>query len=200
MGNFTPFSMHQTQTKQSIRKEVKAKRLKLSPERIDEASMQIAKSVSALEAFSEASILFLYAAFPFEVQTRGLHELALRNNKKVAYPKICPATREMHFYEVSNINELIGTPYGNKVIDEPSPKIHKQVVPTAKDFVVVPGVAFDTKKSRLGYGGGFYDRYLKKYSPYTIGIGFHMQLIAYVPIDDWDQPLNCVITEKEIIF
>lgn len=192
--------MHHIQTKQSIRQEVKVKRLELSPERIDALSLQIAKSISALEVFKKASILFLYAAFPFEVQTKALHQLALKEGKKVAYPKVCSNTHEMNFYEVEEIKALVPTLCGNKIIDEPDPLLHKKMMPSPEDLLIVPGVAFDRQKNRLGYGGGFYDRYLNKHAIYTIGIGFEVQLIDKVPTDAWDEPLDCILTEEKTIF
>ena len=101
----------------------------------------------------------------------------------------------MDFYEWS-----FGMPLKLSPLGIPEPKKRKKVYP---DILIVPLVGFDKNKFRLGYGGGYYDRYIKKISKYkkilTIGFSFSFQEIKKIPINKFDQKLDFIITTKEIV-
>ena len=102
---------------------------------------------------------------------------------------------KMDFYEWS-----FGMPLKLSPLGIPEPKKRKKVYP---DILIVPLVGFDKNKFRLGYGGGYYDRYIKKISKYkkilTIGFSFSFQEIKKIPINKFDQKLDFIITTKEIV-
>ncbi|MDP4107760.1 MAG: 5-formyltetrahydrofolate cyclo-ligase, partial [Bacillota bacterium] len=77
----------------------------------------------------------------------------------------------------------------------------RKIQPSKIDLVVVPGVAFDIRRNRIGYGGGYYDRFLKKtsFACFKVGLAFEAQIADEVPIDRYDVPLHMVITENAII-
>ena len=101
----------------------------------------------------------------------------------------------MDFYKWSKTDPLKINKYGI-----PEPVITKIIYP---DILLVPLVAYDIKLNRLGYGGGFYDRYIEKISKikkiFTIGLAYSFQEIIKVPINNFDKKLNCVVNEKEIL-
>ena len=117
-----------------------------------------------------------------------------KNNFKISLP-IIKRNNSMDFYEWSFKNSLKVSQQG---IPEPYNK--KIVFP---DILIVPLVGFDKKKFRLGYGGGFYDRYISKLSNIkkilTIGFAFSIQEISKIPINKFDKKLNFILTDKEII-
>lgn len=181
-------------TKQSIREWIKKERSRQSQEDIEAASKQIAERIVNLKVFEEASRVYLYAAFHAEIQTTYLHEKIRQEGKRVAYPRIEGLSKEMSFYDVEDLETLEDHAFKTMSIKEPNPKIHEMVIPKEKDLIIVPGVAFDKTGQRVGYGGGFYDRYLSKYPKlYKIGVGMPFQLFEKVPTNDFDRGLNQII-------
>lgn len=122
-----------------------------------------------------------------------LREL-IKNNIKVSLPVI-RKNKDMNFYSWSFVEPLTINSYGI-----PEPIKSKIVIP---DAIIVPLVAFDNNLFRLGYGGGFYDRYIakiqKKNKIFTVGIAYSFQRINKIPVNKYDKKLNVVITEKNII-
>lgn len=187
-------------TKQSIRQEIKKVRQSYTKQQIDEASRKITHKLLTLEEFKASSIVFLYAAIAQEVQTHIIFEEAQKHHKKIAFPKVCPYTNTMEFYLVDTLEELIPVQYKSTVLYEPNGDEIKKVIPDTHTLMIAPGLAFDYNKNRIGYGGGFYDKYMNKYHPYVIGICFDFQIIKLLPKEELDYPLNMIISEKQIIF
>lgn len=184
-------------TKPQIRQIIKEQRKQLTVQEINKASIAITRQLLKLEVFKEAAAIFLYAAFETEVQTICLDEQARLMGKKLAYPKIELSTGAMDFYEVQHFSELKLSKFKSMQILEPSPLQHKQIVPGLKDVVIVPGIAFDGYGNRIGYGGGFYDRYLKRYPDnYKIGICMAFQLTAPIEAEVFDVKMDCILSEQ----
>ena len=187
-------------TKQSIRQEIKKVRQSYTKQQIDEASIEITHKLLTLEEFKASSIVFLYAAIAQEVQTRLIFEEAKKHHKKVAFPKVCTNTNTMEFYIVDTLEELIPIKYKSTVLYEPNGDEVKKVIPDTQTLMIAPGLAFDYNKNRIGYGGGFYDKYMNKYHPYVIGICFDFPIKNLLPREPLDCMLNMIISEKQIIF
>ena len=198
MVNFTLSNIGQMMDKLSIRKQISALRKSEEQEHLQRVSRCIVEKLMSLEVYKQAQRLFSYAALPLEIQTAYLHEKAKEEGKQVAYPLIGPEVGEMAFYEVSHLEDLEEHIYKHLVIKDPNPKKHRLVVPKPGDVMVVPGLAFDRKGGRVGYGGGFYDRYLEKYPfIYTIGVGQSFQLLEEVPKEETDRLLQqLLISDK----
>ncbi len=145
--------------KKKLRKEVLARRGTLSEQEQKEKSTEIARSVIRLDEFKNCKTILLYEAFRNEVQTDEIYREARCLGKQVYYPKV--NDKEMEFYRVENCAEFEVGAYG---IREPKPEDAKRYVPKEDDeiLVVVPGVAFDEKGNRIGYGGGYYDKYFQR--------------------------------------
>ena len=191
--------MHQNLTKNQIRDLIRIERKKHSKVEIDVASRKICESISTFTVFQNASTLFLYAALPLEVQTKELVTVAKCAGKKIAFPKISTISQEMEFYVVDDLESLEVCTYGKLKLLEPKPEEHKSIIPNSNDLMIVPGVAFDHKKHRIGYGGGYYDRYLAKYPVYTIGVGFEFQLLGSIEVEAHDIMLRNIVTDRQII-
>ena len=129
-----------------------------------------------------------------EIGCLDILEKLEKNNFKISLP-ITKKNHDMDFYEWSFQNPLKISYQG---IPEPNSK--KKVFP---DVLIVPLVGFDRYKFRLGYGGGFYDRYISKILKFkkilTVGFAFSFQEISKIPINKFDQKLNFILTDKEII-
>ncbi len=129
-----------------------------------------------------------------EINCLEILEILEKNNFKISLP-ITKKNNSMDFYEWSFQNSLSVNQQG---IPEPNTK--KKVIP---DVLIVPLVGFDRYKFRLGYGGGFYDRYISKILKFkkilTVGFAFSFQEISKIPVNKFDQKLNYILTNKEII-
>ena len=159
-------------------------------------SQQIHQRFLESEAVQRAAIIGLtVSAFP-EVETRTLIQTLWSMGKKVAVPRCKPETHEMDFYIFSDFEEL-ETVY--MALLEPVPSRTQYVTPRDIDLLVVPGVVFDKAGYRIGYGGGYYDRYLPQYKGETVAFCFAAQMVAKVPKDTYDYPIDSILTELEWI-
>ena len=132
--------------------------------------------------------------------TRGFISKCIENGKKIAVPKVIPGTeRELKFYKVFDLSRDVQPGY--KGIPEPKAGVLEEVEPSSVDLAVIPGVAFDLRRYRIGYGAGYYDRYLLKLRRdcFKIGVAFNLQILNTIPYDGYDIPMDMIITETMII-
>ncbi len=169
----------------------------LSPAARHDLSLRIAARIRALAAWRDAQCVLLYASFGSEFDTGALIADALAAGKSLCLPRAIAATRALDIHTVCDpARELTPGRHGIRepVITCPQPAL------TSVDFVLVPGVAFTPYCTRLGYGGGYYDRTLaqlrREKSVTAIGIAFAGQWIEKVPADAGDQPLDAVLDER----
>ncbi len=148
----------------------------------------------SLSAVRDAATVLVFYSFGSEVPTRPIVERLLTDGKRVLLPYM--ESGDMAAAELDTLNSLIATTYGPK---EPSSRA--PVAPTEVDVVITPGLAFDRSGHRLGYGGGNYDRFLRRLGSHTkrIGIGFQMQLLSTVPYGPTDETVDVIVTDREII-
>ena len=184
----------------SLRKETLAKRDRLSETERLQYSRQILKKVTALPEYQTADWILAYASFRSEVDTKELIDRALADRKRVLLPKV--EGSEMRFWEIHSREEL---KEGFRGIMEPEPDEtqipEKDAFRGQKVMMWMPGVAFDAKRNRIGYGGGYYDRYLAgmpECELCTAALGFSCQIIEEIPVQRHDIAPDLVITEMEI--
>lgn len=148
----------------------------------------------ALPVFQKSETIVFYASFKGEVDTFAMMERAIELNKRVALPVVEKETKKILPVRVGSIKELKPGAYG---IPEPQITIDGAVSLTDIDLVVVPGVAFDRSKNRLGRGAGFYDRFLSALpvSTPTIGLAYDFQIVDALPgLESHDRPVSLVLT------
>ena len=139
--------------------------------------------------YQEAKVIATYLSFPHEFQTQELIEQALRDCKKVLIPKTYPKGR-MDFV-VYDPQQLVKTSFG---LLEPQGDL--EVVDVSQiDLIHVPGLAFTTEGYRIGYGGGYYDRYLKHFSGNTLSTVYPCQIRDFIP-EDHDIPVQEVLVDE----
>jgi 5-formyltetrahydrofolate cyclo-ligase len=155
-------------------------------------SRAICESIMRHPYFQETDVLFCYMDFHDEVQTGMLIHEAMRLGKKVAVPKV--DKEDMNFYFVTGHEDLTPGYFG---IPEPDPERCKLADEMQNALMIVPGTAFDAACNRMGYGKGFYDRYLAGHPQlHTIGIAYEEQIVTGLPTEETDWKLDFVITEK----
>src|SRR3989338_11334917 len=148
-------------------------------------SLRLASKLFSYEPFLRAEVVAFYVSLAEEVDTHRLIDRALRAGKRVAVPKCELKKRRLEFYEIKSRKELKKGALG---IPEPNAEISRRILPRQFDCVLVPGIAFDGQKNRLGRGAGFYDRFLKRVPKRAakIGIGFSFQIVPRVPTEAHD--------------
>ena len=182
------------ETKKAIRKEFLFKRNSFPEKLRKEYSKLIEDRLLSLEQYKKADTVLIYADYGSEVSTRGVMEHALRHSKRVFCPKVL-APGIMEFYEIFSLQELI---CGYKNIPEPSNIDNLYRYPNnEKALMIMPLVAYDSTGMRLGYGGGFYDRYLEKHSfSGKIALGYECQKYERIlPTEETDIRPDMIITE-----
>lgn len=186
-------------TKDSIRRDFLKKRRKMSEEEVVKCSKDIISQLTDLQVFKKSEKIMIYLSFNNEVDTYKLMDYCLNNGKKVIVPYCIKEERKIIPSEVRSPDvELKTNSLGFK---EPNPESLREVETEDIDLVIVPGVVFDEEGNRVGFGGGYYDRFLKrlKNTTITIAICYDYQLIDKVPVDELDIPVKCIITNKRII-
>lgn len=182
--------------KTTLRKEVLQKLTAMTAMQHEQQSKQIHTQVLGLSTIKYAKIIAITMAAGTEVQTRVLIEAFWRMGKQVAVPKCNPQTRQMQFYLITSFTQL-ETVYMQ--LQEPIPQKTVAVAREDIDVMIVPGVVFDKKGYRIGFGGGYYDRYLSDYTGATVALAFDVQIYPEVPSAVHDVPIDAIITATTII-
>ncbi|MBZ9688757.1 5-formyltetrahydrofolate cyclo-ligase [Clostridium estertheticum] len=185
--------------KDNLRKNMLHQRKNMKMENVSVFSNRIIETIMKLQEFINCKNIMLYLSFDNEVNTYTLAKWCLDNGKKVIVPYCIKETREIIPFEINNLtNDLTKSSFG---IMEPKHNLLKKADIEDIDLIIVPGVAFDEHCNRLGFGAGYYDRFLPKREKNTsiIGISYDYQVINKIPTDVYDVPLDLIITEKRII-
>lgn len=163
-----------------------------------EKSAVIQKRVLELPIYQESKTIGLYASFNNEVSTSILFDKALEDGKKVLFPYIRKADRDLAFLPVRGLDELELGQFG---IMTPSFGEGKDDYIGDIELLVIPGVSYDLKGGRIGYGGGFYDRTLHKLAklPFILALAYEFQVLDEVPMLPHDVRINAVVTEQRVI-
>ncbi len=189
--------MSKARKKQSLRNELLEKRALLDERKRSSASLSVQKRFIESVEYKEAKRLALYAGCSGEVMTDALIDEAVAEGKDVFLPKVvCNKDAQIIFLRARGTEELVAGPYG---IPEPGDAGLEPAKLELFDCIVVPGIAFDAKGARLGYGKGYYDRALAAASGTIVGLAFEFQLVEEVPTEPHDVRADLVITESRII-
>ncbi len=177
--------------KPALRKEILKKRNSLTKEEVIEKSRRIKEKLFLIPEFVNAKTIAVYVSFNSEVFTHNIIK-ELVGEKRIFVPKVI--ANKIIFSEINNFNELKPGKLG---ILEPV-DINK-VSYDEVDLVVVPGIVFDKKGHRIGYGYGMYDRLLERIKCKKVGLAFSLQIINKIPKEEYDVAVDKIITEEEII-
>ena len=191
--------MRNLEAKKQLRAKLKQLRDVLSKEEQSDLSYCITEKVVSHYDFGRAKNILIYMHYNSEVQTDGIILYAFMLGKRVFIPKV--EGSEMNFYEIRDLKECVN---GFRGIPEPpqSAEIFQLSADRPKDetLVILPGLGFDKECKRIGYGGGYYDKYLAA-NPncMKMAIGYDMQCIDHVPVEETDISMDIIITDEQII-
>ncbi len=164
-------------------------------ERIEKSRI-ITDKILALDVYKKAVWVFCYIDMASEVITSDFINAAWKDGKRVAVP-VAKKDRFMYFVEITSFNGMKRSSLG---VMEPEEGPEKEVMPSDRGIMIVPGSMFDINKNRCGYGGGYYDTYIEKYNvKNTVGVCFDIQLADRIPVEKFDRPLSAVLTENRTI-
>ena len=175
--------------KKSLRQQIAAQKRALRPAQIEAASEDLTRQLFAHPAYLRARSVYGYLNYNQEVSTGALLRRAQADGKRVAVSKILDG--EMRFIWLDDLSQVAP---GYRGIPEPIADEPEADDPDA--LVLTPGLAFTERGQRLGYGGGFYDRFLKKQRHPTIALCYAFQLVPALPSEAHDIPVDFVLTAK----
>ena len=179
--------------KSSLREQMLDKRMSLDEDTVKNSSSAILNKLINLPDYDNSDTILAYYPFKNEIDTIPIINDALSKGKRVGLP-VTLEDHQMAFYEIWDISEVKPGRYG---VMEPAMDI---LVDDCDAFMIVPGVAFDMRKNRIGFGAGFYDIYLSKYPDlYTCALAYDFQVIDAFETEEHDKAMDVIVTESQLI-
>ena len=178
--------------KKELRQQIRAQKRAMTEAQIVEKSRILGEKFRACPQYARAKTVYGYLPYNQEVRTVPMLEQALKDGKKVAVPKVYGD--EMKFILLSDLDAVVK---GYAGIPEPIADGPEAADPEA--LVLMPGLVFDPQGHRIGYGGGFYDRFLPQTSANCIALCAQARLLGHVPAEPHDIRCGCIITEQEVV-
>jgi 5-formyltetrahydrofolate cyclo-ligase len=154
---------------------------------------QITEFIVNSDEYKNCKNVLVYVSVGSEFDTEYLREQAVKDKKTVAYPKVYRENSDMNFFIANNTNNFISGAYGIKEPLESTPLLIK----FDKTLCIVPGIVFDKNGNRIGYGGGYYDKFIAEHPEIkTIGATYSCMLVDDIPIEEHDKKVEVVVTEN----
>lgn len=180
--------------KNELREVAKEYRLSLSPEEKGEMDRAVLGNVLRLRQYKKYGTLFIYVSTPIEVGTREIIASALAAGKKVAVPRCIPGKYEMTFHYIESLDDLHPGAFS---VDEPDEKL-----PVAEfnedSLMILPALVVDRAGYRIGYGKGYYDRYMSGFSGPTAGLCYSENFVGKIHHGRYDYPVDVIVTQSGI--
>lgn len=169
----------------------------LDPAERETWSRRIEERLAALDVWQGAAMVHTYVgAVQGEVATRGIVERALREGKTVVCPSVRWTPRGLDSFAIRSLDDLGQSSRG---LWEPDPARATPADDAELDLVLVPGIAFDRRGWRIGFGAGLYDRFLSGVAAPRVALAFSLQILDPLPVEPHDEPVDWIVTEGETI-
>jgi 5-formyltetrahydrofolate cyclo-ligase len=173
--------------KKTLRTQIREQKRAMTPEQIEKASQALAEQFLALEVYRNAKTLYGYLPYNQEVRTVPILARALADGKQVAVPKVYGD--EMRFICLTDLTQ-VETGYAGI----PEPIADEPIADDPAALVLMPGLAFDKEGHRIGYGGGFYDKFLNAEPTHpTVALCYAFQMVEDLPTEEFDVPVDRVL-------
>lgn len=173
--------------KKTLRRQIRELKAAMTEQEITEASWKLAQQFYNTRYYQDASVIYGYLPYNQEVRTVPILEQAMRDGKRVAVPKVYGDTMRFLY-----MNDLTATEDNGWGIPEPVDDDSVADDPTA--LVLMPGMAFDRAGNRMGYGGGFYDKFLAAEPDHpTVALCYDFQMVEHIPSEEYDIPVDLVL-------
>lgn len=154
------------------------------------------KLVNSLE-WQEATTIGITISTNFEVDTVTIIEKGWSQNKKIVVPKCFPKQKQLQFLKINSFKDVENSFFN---LREPIVANTVQVEKSDIDLLIVPGLVFDNQGYRIGFGGGYFDRFLADFNQQTVSLAYHFQMVDEIPKEDYDLPVGKIINNTNIRF
>ncbi|MGK5510023.1 5-formyltetrahydrofolate cyclo-ligase [Brevibacillus formosus] len=190
--------MDQKTNKKQLRSHILERRKSMSAKEREQLSREVCEHLLSHERLADAKTIMAFHPFGDELDILPFLHEAKKRGQDIWLPLTNVAERRLIPYRYTGPHMLKQGVYG---IWEPDPALAEEADVLHLDAIIVPGVAFDNKGGRMGYGGGYYDRFLAtlKKLPFLVGVGFSIQVVEHVPLESHDVLLDAVVTEKGLL-
>ncbi|MGV3464839.1 MAG: 5-formyltetrahydrofolate cyclo-ligase [Heyndrickxia sp.] len=182
--------------KKDIRKQVLNVLRTLDKCTYEQYSFEIAKKLYQMPVWKTAKTIALTISRSPEVDTWQIIRSGWLEGKKIAVPKCLPESKQMVFRQITSFEQLESVYFG---LYEPIETVTEEIKKQEIELMIVPGVAYNRTGYRIGFGGGYYDRYLDNFHGETLSLAFSYQVLQDLAIEKHDIPVQSIITEKELI-
>ena len=173
--------------KVTLRKKIREQKRAMTEAQIVTASQRLAELFLNSEFYRDATTIYGYLPYNQEVRTTPMLEQALRDGKRVAVPKVYGD--EMKFFYLSDLSQV-----EKGFAGIPEPIVDGEVAEDPTALVLMPGLAFTKEGHRMGYGGGFYDKFLAKEPNHpTLALCYAFQMVDELPVEEYDVPVDVVL-------
>ena len=185
--------------KKEIRALMKAREKELTPEFVEAYSRRVTEAFCAQDFYHDAKAIYAYLTFNEELRTDFLIRRAWADGKRVAVPRVL-GKGCMEFYYIDSFEGFIPSAFG-----VPEPPEDPEKLADEPDFLLLmPGLAFDRAHNRVGYGGGFYDRYIERKASegariFKPALAYDFQIVDAIPANDFDVKVDAILTADELI-
>lgn len=184
--------------KSSLRSNYLTARRRIDPATKAALDARILERLAGFDLYADAGLVLAYVSYGNEVDTRAVIESALASGKRVAVPRVLPHKHKMDFYEIDGMGDL---EEGFKGILEPRCGVSSPLgtVDLLGSVCLVPGLVFDSAGHRIGYGGGYYDRFLQFYPGDKIALARSAQVSSNpLPTESCDVPVDFIVTDSGV--
>ena len=162
-----------------------------------EKDESIFRNLISLPEYASAETILAYASLEDEISTDRLVEYSLSAGKRVALPKCADREGNMDFYVINSLSDLKKGYFG---IREPDAEKCEKLEDFSSSLLIAPGLLFDRGGYRLGYGGGYYDKFIKNFSFISVGLCYNSFIIKEIARENHDEFVDIIISENEIIY
>ena len=189
-------SLKVAEQKREPRAQFREKRMALTAEEKSQRDSAVCRYAVNLAAFRYANCVLMYAPTRYEIDVMPIAEEALRRGKKVYFPRCCKEKKTMTYHMVSSFDELTKDAYGILAPPESAPAY--SVSDKSTVLCLIPGLIYDRYGYRVGYGGGYYDRFLTEFEGCKMGVIYSDFIIERVPKGHFDHKVDIMLTEKNV--
>lgn len=179
--------------KKDIRKQLTAKLINIDTDTRANITKNLVKKLVSSDMWKQAECIGITVSGGFEWDTAPIIEQGWKEGKTILVPKCFPEHRRLEFYRLESFDQLEDSFYN---LREPNPEVTEKVEKKDIDLLIVPGLGFNESGYRVGFGGGYYDRFLSDYPNKTLSILSSEQLLHDLPVESFDIPVQSLLTEK----
>ena len=185
--------MNVRERKRALRAQFKRLRAECPAQLKREMDKKLFERFASLEEYAACDTLFAYISGEIECDTSAISLRALADGKRIAVPRCAERTNEISFYFINSYDDLEKGKYG---ILEPKTEVCERAEDFSRGLCLVPGLSFDLQGYRLGFGKGYYDRFLSRFGGVTAGICYAKCTLTELPRGAFDRAVDILITEK----